>query len=616
MCGICGIYGTVDTARLRDMNGLLTHRGPDSEGYYVDPEYPVGLAMRRLSIIDLETGSQPIFNEDRTMAVVLNGEIYNYRTLASQLAGRGHRFASHSDTEVIVHAYEEYGADAVDHLDGMFSFALWDRRKETLFCARDRLGIKPFYYCHRGDSFLFASEQKPILKALQDKPDIDRMSLMRHLLIGFYTGPYSMFKEIRQLPPGSTLTFTHGHLAIRRYWRLAGQPSSHPEGEREGMEHLREDLQKAVGSHMVSDVPVGLTLSGGLDSSIIALLMTEHVHAQKETPLHAYTVGYGDQSDEIPFARMMTDALPLTAHEKVYRPEEAIEALPAIVWHLEEPLSNITAVTAYHWAKFMAPDLKVTLIGEGADEAMGGYFQYRLFTDACSLMPTAVGSRLFRYACLQPPLGLVTALMGGCREVASEVRHIYHDEYLAPFAADGGGLRAALRFDLEHQLPNNQLLRVDRMTMAHSLEARVPYLCHHLVESAWAYPDDWKIRGTVQKYLLRKAYEDRLATEIIQRPKIGRKGSQAIFPILFRAGLFRFMEHILLNSKASHAWFDRRVVKELLERKRGVYPILGSRVRDKLLYAMFLFVIWHMLFMEKRVFAKGDVPSLTDLAGL
>jgi asparagine synthase (glutamine-hydrolysing) len=452
--------------------------------------------------------------------------------------------------------------------------------------------------------------------ALQDSPEIDRLSLLRHLVIGFYTGPYSMFKEIRQLPPGSTLTFAHGCLTIRRYWRLADGtgPRREAEGEREGSEELREGLRQAVASHLVSDVPVGLTLSGGLDSSILALLMTDHVRAREETPLHAYTVGYGDPSDEIPFARLMTAALPLRAHEKLCRPAEAIERLPAILWHLEEPLSNITSVTAYHWAEFMARDLKVTLIGEGADETLGGYFQYRLFTAACSLMPAALGARLFRYACLQPPLALVTALLGGGREVAAEVRHVYHDEYLAPFAADGGGLRAALRFDIEHQLPNNQLLRVDRLTMAHSLEARVPYLCHHLVESAWAFPDDWKIRGPVQKYLLRRAFQDRLAKEIIARPKIGPQGSQAIFPILFQAGLFRFMEHILLNAKASQAWFDRRVVKALLNRERGVYPILGDRVRDKLLYAMFLFVIWHRLFMEKRIAAKGDVPSLTDLA--
>ena len=613
MCGICGIYGSFNRARLNEMNRLLVHRGPDNGGDYLDPEFPVALAMRRLSIIDLDRGSQPVFNEDRNVVVVFNGEIYNYRTLTTQLTGKGHRFATQSDTEVIVHAYEEYGTEAVEHLDGMFAFALWDRNKRQLFCARDRMGIKPFYYYHKNGDFLFASEQKPLLTALPDLSEISRLSLIRHLLIGFYTGPYSMFKDIRQLPPGSTLVFKEGCVTIRRYWRLSYDPEPSQADDTKGIMLLKDSLTKAIRSHMVSDVPVGLTLSGGLDSSIIALLMTDQVQEHDGGSIHAYTVGYGEPSDEIPFARMMTEALPLTAHEKIYRPGDVLQEFPAIVWHLEEPLANITAVTAFLWAKFMSDDLKVTLIGEGADEMMGGYFQYRLFTEAFSLMPASLGTRLFRYACLQPPLSLVIDLLGGGRAVAEEVRSVYHDEFLKPFTSDGGGLRAAMRFDLEHELPNNQLLRVDRMTMAHSLEARVPYLCHHLVEETWAYPAEWKIRGSIQKYLLRKAFHERLPGDIVRRPKIGYKGSQAIFPILFQAGLFKHMEHILLNTKASQEWFDQRVIKSMLARRRGVYPILGDRVRDKLLYTMFLFVIWHALFVENKIIAKADVPTLKDL---
>lgn len=614
MCGICGILGTNDPELLRGMNDVLSHRGPDSAGYYWDPEQPVGLAMSRLTIIDLDTGSQPVFNEDRSMALVFNGEIYNYKSLSEELKSKGHRFATQSDTEVIVHAYEEYGVRAVDHLDGMFAFALWNRKKKELFCARDRLGIKPFYYYHKGRFFLFGSEQKAVLRGLGDVPEVDRLSLIRHLVIGFYTGPYSMFKDILQLPPGSTLILKEGRVSMARYWRLPFEPCEHRDEDGLPAHSLREAIFQAVRSHLVSDVPVGLTLSGGLDSSIIALLMTDGHNEEPRPPVHAYTVGYGDATDEVPFAQMVTRSLRLTAHEKVFRAEEAMTELPAIVWYLEEPLSNITALTAYLWAKFMSEDLKVTLVGEGADEIMGGYFQYRIFSQPIPLMPTFLGSRLFRYGCLQPPLSLVTNLFGGNRDVASEVRHVYHEEYLKCFCSgEEGGLRSAMRFDIEHELPNNQLLRVDRMSMAHSLEARVPYLCHHLVEQTWAYPMKWKIMGSVQKYLLRKAFEDRLDPEIVRRPKIGHKGSQAIFPILFRAGLFTHMEHILQNSKTSQEWFDPRVIRDLLAGRSGVFPVVGSRIRDKLLYTLFLFVIWHSLFVEKKVTSKDALPRLGDL---
>lgn len=613
MCGICGMVGVSDAGLLQRMNNLLIHRGPDGEGSYCDPSQNVGLAMRRLSIIDLEGGAQPIFNEDKSVAIVFNGEIYNYKELSADLEKRGHRFSTKSDTEAIVHAYEEYGRDAVERLEGMFAFALWDRRRRLLFCARDRLGIKPFYYCQKNGAFYFASEQKPLITALDGDVEVDRLSLIRHMLIGFYTGPYSMFKNIAQLPPACTMTVKDGATHIERYWTLPKDSLDVSHDIYAGAEGLRQNLSDAVRSHMVSDVPVGLTLSGGLDSSAIAVLMSE-MHNGRTSDFHAYTVGYGHDTDEIPFARLAVKGRHLVTHEEISSAKEAVEELPSVIWRLEEPLSNITAVTAYLWARFISRDLKVTLIGEGADEILGGYFQYRLFTEGSGCLPSPVALRLFRYACLQPPLALIINLLGGGAEVAAEVRHVYHDEFVASFMGCGKGLKSAMRFDLEYELSNNQLLRIDRMTMAHSLEARVPYLCHKFVEEVWRYPDRWRIDGGVQKNILKKAFEKDLPPEIISRPKIGRKGSQAIFPILFNAGLRRAMEQILLDTRRAHPWIDHEKLKDLFAGKAGVYPVLGERIKDKLLYTVFLFAVWHRLFMENGYQVRNEAPLLSELA--
>jgi asparagine synthase (glutamine-hydrolysing) len=614
MCGICGIIGKTGKNKIRGMNSLMRHRGPDDEGYYFSSDPPVCMGMRRLSIIDLESGSQPIFNEDKTIALVFNGEIYNYKQLRSILIEKGHKFFTKSDTEILVHGYEEYGFELPKHLNGMFAFALWDQRKKTLFCARDRFGMKPFYYYFKNNLFIFASEQKPILHALDYTPEINRRSLLRHLIIGFYTGPYALFKDIKQLSPGNILILQDSRKKIIPYYKLCSNQRNDSVSEEQACEFIREEIGRSVRAHMVSDVPVGLTLSGGLDSSIIAYEMSSEIRRKKLDNIHAYTVGFGHSSDEIPFARSVSNRYNMLSSEFICSPGKAIEDIPSIVWFLEEPLSNITAITAYQWAKLISRDIKTTLVGEGADEIFAGYFHYRAFAGLYGLLPGSLAAKFYRNTFLQPPMQLIIDLLGGGKDIAHEAKMIYHDEFLSQIMAAKKGLQGILMFDLKHELPNNQLLRVDRMSMAHSLEARVPYLDHRLVEMVMALPDRFKIRGKRQKFILKKAFKDIIPPSIIDRPKIGPKGSQPIFPILFRAGLEEKIIQNLTNPRI-HAlkWFNPKIINDLINKRKGVYPVIGTRIRDKLLYALFMFTIWNGLFIEKKITHHDDIPPLSEL---
>ena len=607
MCGICGILGPDEPGLIEAMNELIRHRGPDDSGIWRDDDQQAALAMRRLSIIDLAHGHQPFSNEDGTVVAVFNGEIYNFKSLRAELINQGHTFVSHSDTEILVHGYEHWGPNLPARLNGMFAFAIFDRRSRTLFCARDRLGIKPFYYSKQGPRFIFASEQKPILKALNQTPRLNRKALLTHLALGFYTDDSSIFETIRQLPPAHHLTYKDGRATLCRYWDLRDTPRADNTTEAEAVARLKDLLARVVEEHRISDVPLGLTLSGGLDSSILA-----HLMANGPGRLEAFTLGFGHASDEIPFARQVSANLPLDHHESLRDPAGAIQNLPRIAWHLEEPLSNVTAITAYNWAEFVASHTKVALIGEGADEIMAGYFQYRLFRGPAAVMPHALSRRLFRFATLQPPLRLIKALCATLPQAAAELDEIFHHDYLGRFGREGGGLNGALLFDLEYELSNNQLLRVDRMTMAHGLEARVPFLDHRLVEFCWGLPASLKIRGRNQKYLLREAFRDVLPPAVIARPKIGPGGSQALFPILMEAGLNTHFRRFLLKAPALEI-FDTGLIEALIEGRRGVYPVLGSRVRDKLLFALFMYALWHRVVVEQSFDHATDLPPLDEL---
>jgi len=377
MCGICGIFFSDRDWRvpgdvLTGMNRRLVHRGPDDEGFFVEEN--VGLAMRRLSIIDVATGHQPLANENHDVWIVYNGEIYNHAELRVGLEAKGHRYRTRSDTETIVHLYEEYGRECVKHLRGMFAFAIWDRRKRVLFAARDRLGIKPFYYRWDGKAFLFGSEIKAILAYPGVAAEFDRGKLAEYLAFGYITGPETMFAGIRKLMPGHTLELAErGEPQIARYWDLTAEVDREPQPREYYVKTYRELLEAAVGSHLMSDVPLGMFLSGGLDSSAVAALATEIRGSQIQT----FAVGYDEEAfSELRYAREVAEHIRSDHHEIRISRDQFFECLPRLIWHEDEPLVWPSSVALYFVARLARERVKVVLTGEGSDETLAGYTRH------------------------------------------------------------------------------------------------------------------------------------------------------------------------------------------------------------------------------------------------
>src|SRR5207253_643710 len=377
MCGICGILYCGEERRvqrdtLAQMNAQIVHRGPDDDGFFVEGN--VGLAIRRLSIIDIRTGQQPISNEDESLWIVYNGEIYNHRELRSKLEAWGHRYRTKSDTETIVHLYEEYGRDCVKHLRGMFSFAIWDRRSRRLFVARDRLGIKPLYYRYEGGVFLFGSEIKAILAHPAVKTKFNPSVLAEYLAFGYVTGQETMFAGIQKLLPGHTLELDEtGELKTQQYWDLSIDVDTEVQPRSHYVQSYRGRLEECVSSHLMSDVPLGVFLSGGLDSSAVAALMTKI----RRAPIETFSVGYGEEAySELPYARQVAQHLGSRHHEIRMRREEFFDALPRLIWHEDEPIVWPSSVSLYFVARLARERVTVVLTGEGSDETLGGYTRY------------------------------------------------------------------------------------------------------------------------------------------------------------------------------------------------------------------------------------------------
>ena len=392
MCGICGLMYTdrgqkVLRSSLEAMNRQIVHRGPDEDGFYVSEN--IGLAMRRLSIIDLKTGQQPVTNEGGTVWIVYNGEIYNHQELRRQLEARGHRYRSRSDTETIVHLYEEYGRECVKHLRGMFAFAIWDARKRSLFVARDRLGIKPFYYRYTPGTFLFGSEIKAILAYPGVRAEFNRSVLPEYLAFGYLAGVETFFTGIQKLLPGHTLELNEaGELRIEPFWDLQFTPDedSHPESYY--VRSYRDMLEQAVSSHLMSDVPLGMFLSGGLDSSAVAALMTK----LRREPIETFSVGYEEVPySELPYAREVSTHIKSLHHEVKVSQQAFFDALPKLIWHEDEPIVWPSSVALYFVSKLARERVTVVLTGEGSDETLAGYTRY-----AFTLWNTAAGPDLSR----------------------------------------------------------------------------------------------------------------------------------------------------------------------------------------------------------------------------
>lgn len=543
---------TLDPAVADAMGAVTVHRGPDDHGSYVGQG--VVLGMRRLSIIDLAGGHQPIANEDRTLWVVCNGEIYNFRELRDTLRRRGHVFATGSDTEVIVHLYEEFGDDFARHLNGMYAFALWDAKRGRLLIGRDRLGIKPLYYYNDSRRLIFASEAKAILAAPGVSAELDTAAVEQYLALGYVPAPYSIFAGIRKLPPASLMVCERGRMDIQPYWRCPTEIDGSL-SERQWTERTAEKLEQAVVSQMVADVPIGAFLSGGIDSSGVVALMAKHC----DRPIKTYSIGFntgkaGEYYNELPYARQVAERFG-TEHKEILVNPDIAALLPKLIWHMDEPVADTAFITTYLVAEFARQDVTVILSGVGGDELFGGYRRYlgEYYRGYYNALPRWLRKRVLQPIAQHLPSDRHSPLMNLSRyarsfilanELSFEERYRSYvqvfsrdrraglrrvgapeslDALMAAFdaAQHGDALNRLMQVDLMTQLPDDLLLLTDKMTMATSIECRVPLLDHELVELAARMPSHLKIRGRQLKYVLKKALRGLLPEEILHRRKRG-----------------------------------------------------------------------------------------------
>jgi asparagine synthase (glutamine-hydrolysing) len=628
MCGICGKLNfdresRVTPALLKSMADSIQHRGPDDEGFFTSGQ--VGLGFRRLSIIDLAGGHQPLSNEDETVWIVFNGEIYNYQELRVFLLSKGHRFKTESDTEVIVHLYEEFGEACVEKLRGMFGFAIWDERRKSLFLARDRVGIKPLYYYLSKNSLLFASEIKAILADPEVKAEVVPAMIDRLLMFNFLPGEETLLRGIRKLAPGSYLLAQDGKIEIKQYWDLNFTNShlSLPEAE----EQLSGLLEESVRLHMISDVPVGFLLSGGVDSTAMLSMAV----GKTDRPLSSFTVGFSEKgiTDERPYARLAAKAYGSDHHEITISSKDFEDFLPQYVWHMEEPVCEPPAVAMYYVSKFARNSVKVLISGEGGDEAFGGYQIYRNFLwlerFKRLIKPVAGGvsagalalNRVLKLDRISKYGPLLNLPFESFYYSGTSNRHNYFDEhfeelYSKEFAPSVNRELSAsvvkryvksgnisdlvnrmLYVDTKTWLPDDLLLKADKMTMANSIELRVPFLDHKVLEFAASLPGSYKVRGFTTKYILKKLLGERVPREILQRKKVG-------FPVpianWLRTDLKGRVRDVLLDRETlDRGYFDRNCIEQLISQND-----LRGGFYSKEIFSLVVLELWHREFVGSR----------------
>jgi asparagine synthase (glutamine-hydrolysing) len=591
MCGIAGLTGPSDERVITAMTRTMIHRGPDDEGFYRDEG--IALGVRRLSIIDVAGGHQPVTNEDGSLVVVMNGEIYNYRELKSRLESRGHRFRSGTDTEVVPHLYEEYGDEAVHLMRGMFTFAVWDKPRRRLLIARDRLGIKPCFYAHANGGLLFASEAKALLchPDLAREVDFDAFDL--YLTFGYVPGPESLFRGVKKLPPGHLLIHENGRSRLRQYWAPViadTEPETNIADAGEEFQHL---FDEAVRLHLVSDVPVGVLLSGGLDSSSVVGAMSRNQTAAVQT----FTVGFDspDMADERPEARVVAHHFKADHHEVVVAADVAA-LLPKIVWHLDEPVADPAALPTFLICQHARQTVPVVLTGEGSDEILAGYPRYSWFLTAAQLqksVPASIRSYLQTLVDLAPvghryrkaandlladgddtarhlswigsidPMLKHNVLTPQLRASMGDASRLKVAAHLGNGnTADSDLLNRLLKLDMQTWLVDDVLAKMDRMSMAASVEARVPFLDHRLVEYATGLPSSLKIRGREGKQLLRHAMRKVLPAAPLDRRK---HAFNAPINHWLRQPLREMVGDTLLDSRArQRGWLDVQKVQDIV----------------------------------------------------
>ncbi|HWQ23593.1 MAG TPA: asparagine synthase (glutamine-hydrolyzing) [Gaiellaceae bacterium] len=620
MCGVCGLVSLngarVERQALEEMSGALVHRGPDSDGIFVDGQ--VGIAARRLAIIDLAGGDQPIANEDGSIHVVQNGEIYNYRELRRELESRGHRFGTQSDTEVLVHLYEEHGLGFAERLRGMFAIAIWDARARQLVLARDRFGIKPLYYRAHEGSLSFASELKALLRTPGFSRDVDLDALDAFLAFGFVPAPLTIFREARKLQPGTLLTWQEGEGASVRLVRYAGRGPAHAaEVRTESADalaaELRERLRDSVRAHLVADVPVGVLLSGGIDSATLVALAAE---AASE-PVRTFTVGFEERHfDERAAARLVAERYGTDHHEIVMRPD-AVSLLPAMADIFDEPFADASAIPAFLVSRLAREEVKVALSGEGGDELFGGYNYYvghrlapvlgrvaslarplveRLPSSSAKASTLDWRAKRFVRSAEQPalrrhyawktyiPPDERAALLLPSRRGMADPFDLLSEQYAESKGRDE--LSRVMDIDIGLFLVDDMLVKTDRVSMANSLEVRVPMLDPVVAELALALPSELKVRGLAKKRLLKKAVEPLVPPEIIRGEK---KGFAIPLAAWLRNELEPFARDVLSTENLRRqGFFDPQAVGRLLENH-----VSGRADEGRKLWALLNFCLWH-----------------------
>jgi asparagine synthase (glutamine-hydrolysing) len=626
---VCGIVGQVRAdgrpvarALVDRMCATLEHRGPDSRGVHLNGT--VGLGIQRLRVIDIDSGDQPIYNEDGSAVVVFNGEIYNYRQLRAQLIKAGHRFRTEADTEVIVHLYEEQGLACVQALDGMFAFALWDACRSRLIIARDRVGKKPLFYAVRNGCLTFASELAALVADPEIERTVDPRALDGFLTYGYVPGPLSIYSGIAKLPPASTLVYSGGDVDVERYWRL-DYSRKRAIGDRSLIrEEVREAITSAVRKRLIADVPLGAFLSGGIDSSAVVAAMAE-VGGE---PVRTFSIGFGNERfNELPHARVVAERFGTDHHEFIVEPD-AVEIAPRIARHYGEPFADASAIPSFYVSELTRKYVTVALNGDGGDESFGGYSRYAavMLAQQLARLPrplltrvSALADRLSPDASIDSPRNRIRRLLGSLAlpPAAQYARYtayfddeqrddLYTEDFKAllddsvvpdvisnPWMGASGQsiLDVMLEVDVESYLPSDLLVKIDIATMAHSLEARSPLLDTYLMELAASLPPELKVRGREKKIILREALRGQLPDEILDRPK---RGFGVPLVDWLRGDLRNWSREILLDDVTiGRGYFQMTSVRSLLDQHAAGRADCSMRI-----WALIMLELWHREFMD------------------
>ena len=615
------------------MRDVITHRGPDDDGIYIDEN--VGLGHRRLSIVDVASGHQPMTNEDGSLYITYNGEVYNHADYRDELESRGHVYRTHCDTETILHLYEDYGDACVEYLRGMFAFAIWDRNKRELFIARDRLGVKPLYYVHTNDgSLYFASEIKALLEAHAVKPELNFAAFSDYLANHSTSGEETLFAGVKRLMPGHTLTWRDGEIKIKKFWDVSFAKVAHDgRSDKDYIAEWSDLFRQSVQLRLMADVPLGMFLSGGIDSSAIAAVMSTLV----DEPIKTFSVAFKErEANELEYARLVADAYKTDHHEVVVSPEEFFGALPDLIWHEDEPLAHPSSVALFFVSRLAAQHVKVVLTGEGSDELMAGYARYRK-----TILNLAVGERYHRMV----PAGVRNLIRGQIAGMSAsklraklsrtflslspDIESIYFDNFAVfprssqhqlltndaldriggvdPYAGvrrvlsetDAQSLLDRLLYaDIKTYL-HELLMKQDQMSMAASLESRVPFLDHKLVEFTSSLPERLKLRRWTTKYVLRQSMKGILPEQILTRPKMG-------FPVpigaWFRGAYAPVLDEYVLSSRAlERGMFNADTVRMLVDQHQR-----GAANHSERLWSLVNLEMWFRRFIDGEVAAPSS----------